>query len=86
MKTEEQQWQPLTRAGFTADANPVTNIDAGIEKHRFFLPTGGPIENTTVKLWQHMDLDLKAERKAPENLPVIAPSPKRPDESPDPRR
>jgi hypothetical protein len=86
MKTEDQQWQPLLRAKFTADANPVTNIDAGIEKQRFFLATGGLIENTTVKLWQHIDLDSKAERKIPEDLPAIAQSPKRPDESPDPRR
>jgi hypothetical protein len=69
IQTEEGQWQAVTRAKFTADANPVTNIDAGIAKDRFFLSTGGEIENTTVKLWQSMDLDVKADRKVPDDLP-----------------
>lgn len=48
------EWTPLTEARFTADANPVLNIDAGPYEDRFFLATGGEIENTTVKLRDKM--------------------------------
>jgi hypothetical protein len=44
----------LIEAKFTADANPVLNIDAGIVKDRFFLATGGDLQNTTTKLKQKM--------------------------------
>lgn len=69
LQTADGQWQAITKAKFTADANPVTNIDAGIDKDWFFLSTGGEIENKTVKLWQAMELDHKLDRKAPEGLP-----------------
>lgn len=69
LKTEAGEWQPITKAKFTADANPVTNIDAGIDKDLFFLSTGGEIENKTVKLWQSMELDAKPSRKLPDDLP-----------------
>ena len=69
LQTVDGPWQAITKAKFTADANPVTNIDAGIDKDWFFLSTGGEIENKTVKLWQAMELDPKLDRKAPEGLP-----------------
>lgn len=43
-------WHPLRRARFTADANPVTNIDGGLADERYFLATGGETENTHTKL------------------------------------
>ena len=64
------EWQPLTKARFTADANPVTNIDAGIDTNRFFLATGGDIENKTVPLRQQMELEAAVQAKPPEGLPV----------------
>lgn len=57
IKNMAGEWKQLTTAQFTADANPVVNIDSGmIEEKRFFLATGGAIENTTVKLRDKMTL------------------------------
>ena len=64
------EWQPLTKARFTADANPVTNIDAGLDANRFFLATGGDIENKTVPLRTQMELEATFQPKLPEGLPV----------------
>lgn len=50
LKTVDGQWVALTKARFTADANPVTNINAGVNGDQFFLTTGGPTENSDVKL------------------------------------
>ncbi len=63
------QWQAITKARFTADANPVTNIDAGIDNDWFFLATGGEIDNKTVKRGQTMELDATLPRKPPVGLP-----------------
>jgi hypothetical protein len=62
----DHQWVALTRARFTADSNPVTNIDAGTESAEFFLATGG---NTTN---DHTKLDETIDRPAPAllDLPV----------------
>lgn len=49
------QWVALTRARFTADKNPVTNINAGVVGSAFYLATGGDIKNTDVPLWQHVN-------------------------------
>ncbi len=48
------EWQELTTARFTADKNPVMNIDAGIDARDFYLVTGGPITNAHTPLWDHM--------------------------------
>lgn len=50
--TDSGKTQPITRARFTADSNPVTNIDAGVEGDRFFLATGGETRNEGTKLGQ----------------------------------
>jgi Domain of unknown function (DUF3472)/Domain of unknown function (DUF5077) len=50
IKPAHGDWLPLDKARFTADANPVLNIDSGANAGRFFLATGGDIENTTTKL------------------------------------
>lgn len=70
LQSQERQWMALTRARFTADANPVTNIDAGVDQQQFFLATGGDIENKTVKLGQTIELDLKPPPRRPEGLPA----------------
>jgi hypothetical protein len=65
LETADGRWQAVTKARFTADANPVTNIDAGIDNDRFFLATGGGIENKTVLLNQTMQLDATLPRTPP---------------------
>jgi hypothetical protein len=63
------RWSPLDSARFTADANPVTNIDAGTVDDRFFLATGGEIGNTTTPLGDVMKLETRP-RVPPEGLPT----------------
>jgi hypothetical protein len=55
IKTKDGQWVALTRARFTADSNPVTNIDAGVDGARFFLTTGGETKNSGTKLQDFMN-------------------------------
>ncbi|MEX2185457.1 MAG: DUF3472 domain-containing protein [Pirellulales bacterium] len=55
VKTAEGQWVALTRARFTADSNPATNIDAGTESDHFFLATGGDTKNDGTKLRDTID-------------------------------
>ena len=69
IETTDGQWQPILKAKFTADANPVTNIDAGIDQGWFFLATGGDIENKNIPLWKPIELDPALPRKPPEGLP-----------------
>ena len=63
-------WQALTKARFTADRNPVTNIDAGLSGGRFFLATGGAVKNDGTRLNETMELPAPAEKPtAPADLP-----------------
>lgn len=73
LQAEDGKWQPVLKAKFTGDGNPVMNIDAGVEKDRYFLATGGEIENKTIPLWQAMDLDPALPRELPAGLPIIEP-------------
>lgn len=50
IKTTEGHWVALTKARFTADSNPATNINAGVQGDQFYLTTGGPTENSATKL------------------------------------
>jgi hypothetical protein len=50
VKPVKGDWLTLDKARFTADANPVLNIDAGMKDGRYFLATGGDITNKTTKL------------------------------------
>jgi hypothetical protein len=52
VKPETGDWQAVTQARFTADSNPVLNIDAGLgaKKDRFWLATGGQTKNDSTKL------------------------------------
>ena len=68
VKTAEGEWEPLTKARFTGDSNPATNIDAGVTDGRFFLATGGETENATTKLNDRMTRDA-GQQKPPADLP-----------------
>jgi hypothetical protein len=54
VKTKSSELTPITKARFTADSNPVLNINAKVEKERFYLGTGGEIANDNVKLKEQM--------------------------------
>ena len=68
IRDDEQQWMPLTRARFTADQTPTLNIDSGISDDRFFLATGGDLENNHTPLNQWSQLKPH-DRKPPLDLP-----------------
>jgi hypothetical protein len=70
VKPAKGAWVPLDKARFTADANPVLNIDAGASDGRYFLTTGGEIENKTTKLREVIARDKeKTDAKPPADLP-----------------
>jgi hypothetical protein len=65
-------WVALDRARFTADSNPVVNIDAGAVGGRYFLATGGDVENRTTKLRAMITRDTRAQAaEPPSDLPRI---------------
>lgn len=70
VKPAEGEWVRLDKAQFTADANPVLNIDAGATGPRFFLATGGATANTTTKLRDTI-LGAVGESKPPRDLPEL---------------
>lgn len=70
VKPEKGDWISLDKARFTADTNPVMNIDAGTIAGRYFLATGGDIENKTAKLRDTITCDKeKSIAKPPADLP-----------------
>ncbi|HLO67926.1 MAG TPA: DUF3472 domain-containing protein [Holophaga sp.] len=64
-------WSPLLTARFTADRNPATSIDAGQERDRFFLATGGETRNTHLPLGERLTLPGVPPR--PADLPTGGP-------------
>jgi Domain of unknown function (DUF3472)/Domain of unknown function (DUF5077) len=72
VRTGDKAWKAVTEARFTADSNPVTNIDAGPTKagDRWFLSTGGETENKTTKLREKMPLGKDVKPQLPKDLPV----------------
>ncbi len=64
------EWLPLETARFTADSNPVTNIDGGAAGAKFFLATGGATANTTTKL-KATATRGKGDPKPPADLPPV---------------
>jgi hypothetical protein len=70
IKTSKNDWEPVTKARFTGDSNPATNINAGIKEQRFFLATGGDTKIGDVKLNDSMQLPTDVKRTRPE---VLAP-------------
>jgi hypothetical protein len=71
VKTAKGEWEAVTKAKFTADRNPVVNINAGVKDDHFYLVTGGETENTDVKLGESMRLTADTKRTAPEGLPAF---------------
>jgi hypothetical protein len=68
VRSTKDEWVSLDRARFTADANPVLNIDAGAVGATFFLATGGTTANTTTKLRETITREA-GESKPPTDLP-----------------
>jgi hypothetical protein len=68
VKTSAGQWVSLDKARFTADSNPVLNIDAGLAGPRFFLATGGDTANTTTRLLATITREAEA-GQPPADLP-----------------
>ena len=63
VQTLEGVWTPLMKAKFTADKNPVLNIDAGLSPEGdMFLATGGGIRNETTPLWRDIVMDHEVSR------------------------
>ena len=56
IRTIDGKWHALEKARFTADSNPALTIDSGIQKDRFFLATGGKVENKNNPLNKQMTL------------------------------
>jgi hypothetical protein len=69
VKAVDGGWKPVEKARFTADRNPVVNIDAGARGDRFFLVTGGATENKGAKLNGPIDLPPEGRHLPPEGLP-----------------
>lgn len=61
---DKGEWKQLLAAKFTADSNKAVNIDAGTVDKRYFLATGGPIENKTVKLRDKITVPAAGPRPA----------------------
>ncbi len=70
VKSTEGKWISLDKARFTADANPVLNIDAGSVGPAFFLATGGTTENATTKLRESI-ARKEGGGKPPADLPTL---------------
>lgn len=68
LKSAENEWVRIEQARFTADANPVRNIDAGATNGTFFLATGGKTSNITTKLNETILLPAR-DPQPPSDLP-----------------
>jgi len=55
VQTTDGKWHELTKAQFTADANPVLNINAKLDGNRFWLGTGGELTNSDTKLREFLN-------------------------------
>ena len=72
VRSAKGDWLSLDKARFTADANPVVNIDGGAINGRYFLATGGDISNTTTKLRDTITRDTgPSDAMPPEDLPKL---------------
>jgi hypothetical protein len=71
VRTPDGRWAALARARFTADSNPVTNIDAAVQGGRFSLATGGATRNTGAKPGATLELPADEGRQPPAGLPGL---------------
>ena len=73
VQATDGKWHALTKARFTGDRNPATNINSGVQEGEFFLATGGETKNSDTPLGQASEV-LLAQRpdygqQAPNDLP-----------------
>ena len=76
IQARDGRWLPLAKARFTADSNPSLAIDAGPtgpEAGRFFLATGGKVENRHAKLRDLIELKPAADRREMASRPAPIP-------------
>lgn len=66
---ENGKWQAIVAAKFTADKNPVVNIDAGQRGGKFVLATGGATKNDGTPLGATIGLKDETPAKEPADLP-----------------
>jgi hypothetical protein len=69
VRDEQGQWHSIAVARFTADSNPVLNINAGKRGEKFFLATGGDTKNDATPLKEMIELAVNAQPPAPTDLP-----------------
>ena len=62
-------WNAVSKARFTGDSNPATNIDAGQHGSDFYLSTGGDTANSGIELRSFVELK-NVETKLPTDLPT----------------
>ncbi len=67
--SKDGKWAALDKARFTADSNPVLNINTTAKNDRFYLGTGGAIKNDGVKLKE--SLSLTRTDQVPEDVKKI---------------
>ena len=75
VKGADGRWVALTRARFTADSNPATNIDAAADGDRFLLGTGGETKNTGAKLNDAIDRSPSGTPPLPATRPAAPEAP-----------
>jgi hypothetical protein len=71
VQKKDGRWLALTRAQFTADSNPVTNIDAAVQGGRFSLATGGAARSTGATLSTLLELPADEGCQPPSGLPGL---------------
>src|SRR5262249_29638774 len=71
VRTPDGRWAALNRAQFTADNNPVTNLDAAVQGGRLSLAPGGATRNTGAKLGATLELPADEGRQPPSGLPGL---------------
>lgn len=68
LKAADGTWQPIVKARFTADNNPVLNINAGVKSPLFFLATGGETKNEDAKLRSIIELGEVPATEPPDSV------------------
>jgi hypothetical protein len=71
VQTKGGDWVALHQARFSADRNPVTTIDAGVDGAQFFLVTGGETRNVHTRPGEAMQLRVAGKQAPPSGLPGL---------------
>lgn len=72
VRTKDGNSIALSKARFTADSNPATNINAFVDGEQYVLATGGETKNTGVKLREFLSLPADVKRTPPTDLPGLS--------------